>query len=122
VGGYSFSPWKVAISGFYKRLSFVKVPSPAAGNPTVFDDTVYFLPCWSEQEADFLHAVLTSPPATEFYNSMIHWDEKRPITVDLLRRLNIEALAKELGRIDEYRSFITQASGPLLARLATAAA
>ena len=120
VGPYSFSPWKVAISGFYKRLSFVKVSSPATRNPIVFDDTVYFLPCWSEEEADFLHSVLTSPSATEFYRSMIHWDEKRPITVDLLRRLNIEALAQDLGRIDEYRRFIAQASGPLFAQLTAA--
>lgn len=122
VGSYSFSPWKIAISGFYKRLSFIKISPSPSGKPIVFDDTVYFLPCWSEEEADFLHAILTSPQATEFYNSMIHWDEKRPITVSLLKRLNIEALAKNLDRIEEYRSFITQKSGPLLARIATVAA
>ncbi|MCK8636384.1 SAM-dependent methyltransferase [Parasaccharibacter sp. TMW2.1885] len=108
VGNYSFSPWKIAISGFYKKLSFVKISPSISGKPFVFDDTVYFLPCWSEKEADFLYEILTSPQAMGFYNSMIHWDEKRPITISLLKRLNIEKLAEKLGRFKEYNEFIKQ--------------
>ncbi len=44
VGDYSFAPWKVAISGFYKRLIFAPV-GPVEGRPVVFDDTSYFVPC-----------------------------------------------------------------------------
>lgn len=44
VGEYSFALWKVAISGFYKRLVFTVV-GPVEDKPTVFDDTSYFLPC-----------------------------------------------------------------------------
>jgi hypothetical protein len=113
VGPYSFSPWKIAISGFYKSLRFMRIDPPAAGNPVVFDDTVNFLPCWSEEEAAFLHDLLTSVPATEFYNSMAHWDEKRPITVDLLKRLSIRKLAAELGRQADYARFTSFPDRPL---------
>jgi hypothetical protein len=30
---------------------------------------------------------------------MIHWDDKRPITVDILKRLSIEKLAARLGNL-----------------------
>lgn len=101
VGNYSFAPWKVAISGFYKRLTFVKV-APLGNRPIVFDDTVYFLPCRSEEEADFLCMLLNSKAAQEFYESMIFWSDKRPITIDLLKRLNLKTLASELGQSATY--------------------
>ncbi len=101
VGGYSFAPWKVAISGFYKSLRFTLVP-PCGGRPVVFDDTVYFLPCQSEEEAAFLMDLLSSSLARDFYGSMVFWADKRPITVDLLRRLSLAKLAAEAGRSAEY--------------------
>jgi hypothetical protein len=104
VGPYSFSPWKVAISAFYKKLQFV-CTGPVDGKPVVLDDTVYFLPCASEAEARFLEFLLTSEPATEFFLSMISWDEKRPITIDVLKRLSIAKLAKLLGKERDYVRF-----------------
>jgi hypothetical protein len=106
VGEYSFSPWKIAISGFYKKLQFVRV-GPAGGKPVVFDDTIYFLSCKSEAEASFLEGLLRSKEASGFLGSMIYWDDKRPITVDLLRRLDIRKLAALLGRSEEYASFVS---------------
>ncbi len=96
VGDYTFAPWKVAISGFYKRLTFAVVGN-SAGQPTVFDDTVYFLPCRSEHEARSLAALLNSDVAREFFSAYVFWDAKRPITVDLLKKLNLVALAREIG-------------------------
>ena len=104
VGDYTFAPWKVAISGFYKKLFFTSV-NPINGRPAVFDDTVYFLPCRSEEESKFLAEILNSSVAKEFLSSMISWGDKRPITVDLLKRLHIGALARELGRESEYFSY-----------------
>lgn len=118
VGPYSFSPWKVAISGFYKLLKFVKV-GPLNDRPVVFDDTIYFLPCWSEDEADFIEALLTSDRAHEFFNSMVHWDEKRPITVDILKRLSIRKLAAALGRERDYVRFAAPNDLPLVAAART---
>jgi SAM-dependent methyltransferase len=107
VGEYTFSPWKVAISGFYKKLDFKSI-SPFHGHPVVFDDTVYFLPCWSVSEADFLVSILNSEPAKEFLSSMVFWSNKRPVTAELLRRLNLKLLSRELGRESEYYAYASQ--------------
>ncbi len=109
VGDYSFSPWKVAISGFYKKLEF-KVIGPVEGRPVVFDDTVYFLSCWSEEEANFVACLLNSKPAKEFFKSMIFWMDKRPVTIDILKRLNMHTLSIELGKELEYLKFIRRRS------------
>jgi len=101
VGDYSFEPWKVAISGFYKNLSF-KVLAPTNGRPAMVDDTVYFLACKSKDEGEFLSDILNSEPAHEALNSLIFWSDKRPITVEVLKRLNIRAVAEELSREHEY--------------------
>jgi len=114
VGPYSFAPWKVAISGFYKKLHFVKI-GPVDGKPVVLDDTIYFLPCWSEKEACFVEGLLHSEAAEAFLNSMIHWDEKRPITVEILKRLSIRKLAAMLGREQDYFRFTDSKDLPLLA-------
>lgn len=96
VGPYAFSPWKVAISGFYKNLRFRAV-GPADSRPVVFDDTCYFLPCQSEDEARELLKLLSSQAARGFFDSVVFRDAKRPITADVLGILNLGALAMELG-------------------------
>jgi hypothetical protein len=105
VGSYSFAPWKVAISGFYKSMSFARLGSVDA-RPIVLDDTSYFLPCRTRAEMIFLHSLLGSDPAQEFLRSLVFWDAKRPITIELLSRLDLGELAKELGRYDEYRKHV----------------
>lgn len=101
VGDYSFADWKVAISGFYKKLAF-KVVSPFEGKPVVLDDTSYFLPCRSKKQAEFLVSILSSKPAQNFFEGYIFWDAKRPITVDLLSRIDIEKLVQVLGLNPEF--------------------
>jgi hypothetical protein len=96
VGPYTFEPWKVAISGFYKRLGFVAV-GPFETRPVVFDDTVYFTACRTEAEARLVASLLNSEVAREFFGAFIFWDAKRPITTELLHRLDLDALTKELG-------------------------
>jgi hypothetical protein len=108
IGDYAFEPWKVAISGFYKRLSFQLVP-PHGGRPVMVDDTVYFLGCHTEDEARFLYEILCSDLAAGALGAMVFWNDKRPITVDLLKRLNLSALATALGRGDEYRTYTMRA-------------
>ncbi|MBI5572304.1 MAG: SAM-dependent DNA methyltransferase [Desulfomonile tiedjei] len=95
VGEYSFSPWKVAIPGLYKQLRFSPVGSHA-GIPVVLDDTSYFLPCESREQASYWAALLNSETARCFFSAFVFWDAKRPITVDLLRRIDLAALANEL--------------------------
>lgn len=104
VGSYSFSEYKVAISGFYKRLEF-KVVGPIDGKPVLFDDTVYFISCKSKDEAEFIASLLNSKTSKEFISSIIFWTDKRPVTINLLKRINIKALAKACGKEEEYNFF-----------------
>ncbi len=97
VGPYSFAPWKVAISGLYKKLEFVQV-SHFQERPVVLDDTCYFFPCHSEEECHLLYELVTSEPAKEFWTSLIFWDAKRPITAQLLNSLDLMALARLLNK------------------------
>jgi hypothetical protein len=101
VGSYSFKNWKIAISGLYKRLKFYLI-SPLDGKSVMFDDTVNFLSFETEEEAKFIFGLITSNPSMEFLDSMIFWDEKRPITIDILKRLSLKAVAKELRVLESY--------------------
>jgi hypothetical protein len=103
VGEYSFAPWKVAISGFYKKLAFVTV-GPIKGKSVVLDDTSYFLPCQTQAQAEYLAALLNSSTAQAFYKAFVFWDAKRPITADLLRHLNLRRLAEEAGSGEKFNS------------------
>ena len=104
VGPYTFKEWKIAISGFYKKLNFNLV-GPLDGKPVAFDDTVNFLSFDTEDEARFIYSLIISKHSLEFLESMIFWDEKRPITVDILRRLSLKEIAKELGAIAQYKQW-----------------
>ncbi len=97
VGGYSFSWWKVAVAGLYKSLKFAVI-GPYEGKPTILDDTCYFLPCETEADARYLQSLLHSDPAQQFLNALVFWDAKRPITVEVLRRLDLLELSRLLKR------------------------
>jgi hypothetical protein len=109
VGDYSFAPWKVAISGFYKKLAFTAI-GPLGDKPAVFDDTSYFLPFQTQQQAEFIASMLNSDTAKEFFGAYVFWDSKRPITVELLRRMNLVHLATELGLSEEYKVLFGEAA------------
>lgn len=104
VGDYTFAPWKVVISGLYKNLHF-KVIAPVDEKPALVDDTINFLPCESEAEAVFVADLLNSDLARAFYSTMVFWDEKRPLTINLLKRLDLGKLAYALNKDDAYRAF-----------------
>jgi len=101
IGSYTFKNWKIAISGLYKKLLFNLI-GPLDGKTVVFDDTVNFLSFDTEAEAKFVFSLITSKPSLEFLKSMIFWDEKRPITTDILRRVSLKFVANELEVLDQY--------------------
>jgi hypothetical protein len=105
VGEYTFSPWKVAISGFYKKLEFVPI-GPHQGRSVVLDDTSYFVACRGAREARYVASLLNSRPAREFLAASIFWDAKRPITIETLGRLDLAAVANELGSADALTRFL----------------
>jgi hypothetical protein len=91
VGSYTFSPFKIAISGLYKKLNFQLI-SPYQNQPVIFDDTVYFLSFDDLDTAQKTLQLLNSSLAMEFYSSLIFWDEKRPIKTRILNSLNLSEL------------------------------
>lgn len=93
IGDYSFSSWKVAISGFYKKLEFNVIGSYEI-KPILLDDTCYFIPFETEEKANEICGLLNSKAGQEFFESFIFWDAKRPITVDILQKLSISKICR----------------------------
>jgi len=97
VDDYSFAEWKIAISGFYKKIRF-RLIGPYENKPVVFDDTCYFLSAKSREQAQIFYELLSSQEAFEFLSSYIWWDTKRPITLEILNLLSIIKLGQFLGK------------------------
>lgn len=96
VGAYAFAPYKIAICGLYKRLVFSLV-RPVGGRPVMVDDTVYFLPCATEHEAERITTALSGTRARAFFEARVFWDAKRPIGKALLQSLSLEKLLAAEG-------------------------
>ncbi|MCI0404655.1 MAG: SAM-dependent DNA methyltransferase [candidate division Zixibacteria bacterium] len=97
IGEYSFSPWKVAVSGFYKVPRFQIVGTYMA-KPILLDDTSNFLTAGTPEEAEILASILNSEGAKEFFSALTFWDMKRPITIELLKQLDIQKLLNDRDR------------------------
>ena len=103
IGEYAFSPWKVAVSGLHRSLRFQLV-GPIGGKPVFFDDACYYLSFDSESVARAVLDMLNSPICQRFLNTLVFPDAKRPITVDLLQRLNLAMIADSAGLGERWRS------------------
>jgi len=86
VGGYTFAPWKIAISALHKSLGFQLV-GPVNGKPVVFDDTVYFLSFDTKADAETTLRLLQSENVQQYLQQIIFWDDKRPIKASILNRI-----------------------------------
>ncbi len=111
IGEYSFAPWKVAISGLYKGLRF-EVVAPINGKPTMVDDTCYFFPCATEDEARFWAELLNKKDCIRFLHSLVFFDAKRPVNIDVLRRVDFAELSRRHGVFDQALSYL-QVAGTL---------
>ncbi|MHA2365135.1 MAG: SAM-dependent methyltransferase [Candidatus Hodarchaeales archaeon] len=89
VGPYSFAKWKVAISGLHKNLNFALI-NPIENKAVMLDDTSYFLPLTSEEEANYYLKVLKDQKSQDYLNSIIFWEDKRPIKKDILQSLDLD--------------------------------
>jgi len=96
VGPYSFAPYKVAISGLHKEPCF-RALGPRYGRPVMLDDTSYFLPCRTAEQAAMTSALLNDPATLGLLRAITFRDAKRPITKSVLQRLDLNALA---ARVD----------------------
>lgn len=97
VGPYTFSPYKIAISGFHKIPRF-RMVGPYDGKPAVFDDATYLLPFEDPATCAVAYALLTSEEANDLVAALAFWDSKRPVTKKLLQRIDLRAIARETDR------------------------
>jgi hypothetical protein len=109
VGNYSFSPAKVAISGLYKNIQFQAIGG-SGGKPIMVDDTCYFIPCASKQEAEFFAELLNSETAQRFVSALVFTDAKRPVTVNVLKRVDLQRLAERAGRQTEAVEYLSSST------------
>lgn len=96
VGAYSFAPWKIGVSGLHASARFAVI-GPFNDRPVVFDDTCYFIPFQTEGEARIVERLLLSDPCQELIHAMAFDDSKRPITAEILQRINVAAIAEACG-------------------------
>ncbi len=86
VGDYSFAPYKVGVSGFYKKPFFSLL---TADKPVMTDDTSYFLSFDNYEDAYTMMLLLNSQPVQDYLTSIAFLDSKRPYTVKVLSRLDM---------------------------------
>ncbi|MCL1894533.1 MAG: hypothetical protein FWG02_09960 [Holophagaceae bacterium] len=106
VGDYSFSKYKIGISGFYKKPVFSLIEGEI---PIMVDDTCYFLSFDDQTEAVITLSLLNSPKCLAFLSSIVFLDSKRPYTKEVLQRID---LAKLSAMVDF--DFVYEFSKPLL--------
>ena len=66
----------------------------------MLDDTCYFVPCDSAEQAAVLGALLTHETCVSFVRSLTFQDSKRPITKRTLQRLNLARLLERVDRLE----------------------
>lgn len=96
IGDYSFSPYKVAISGLYKTFTFSLV-LPLNGKPLMLDDTCYLLGFDNLEYAAYTTILLNSKKAKELLQAISFSDAKRTFTKDILMRIDISKLALQFS-------------------------
>ena len=87
IGDYSFSPYKVGLSEFYKKPQFCLLHST---KPVMTDDTAYFLSFKDYDIAYAMMLLLNSKTVQQFLMSIAFLDNKRPYTVKLLSCLDLK--------------------------------
>ncbi len=95
IGDYSFSLYKVAISGLHKQPRF-RVVHPIKNRPVMLDDTCYFISCNSIESAILLACLFNSDICLYFIKSITFLDAKRPITKKLLQSICFEELLNHI--------------------------
>ena len=98
IGDYSFKPFKVAISGLYKTFHFTLI-LPQNEKPVMLDDTCYLLGFDKIEFAVYALILLNSDTTMQFLQSVTFADAKRTFTKDVLMRIDLLELAKQMDKI-----------------------
>lgn len=99
VGDYSYSKYKVGVSGFYKKPLFSVLYSDDE-KPVMTDDTIYFI-CFDNYDMAYVAMLLLNSKKVQGFLSCIAFlDEKRPYTKKVLERIDFDKIVDSLT-IDE---------------------
>ena len=74
--------------------------APFESKPVVLDGAAYFLSFENERDSRLIADSLNIPTATAIFSAFVFRDSKRPITIEILRRLDLTMLAQELHGTD----------------------
>lgn len=99
IGDYSFTPYKVSISGLYKTFTFSLI-LPLNNKPIMLDDTCYLLGFNSIEFAVYSLILLNSENTKKLLESITFSDAKRTFTKDILMRINLYKLALKFSKIN----------------------
>ncbi|MCI9584978.1 MAG: methyltransferase [Clostridium sp.] len=92
VGNYSYSRYKVGVSGFYKQPLFAVLYSDD-GKPVMTDDTSYFI-CFDNFDMAYVAMLLlNSKKVQRFLTGIAFLDAKRPYTKKVLERIDFDKIA-----------------------------
>ena len=91
IGPYSFAPYKLALSALHPDLA-IRLLSPVNGRPVMVDDTCYFLPFDTLEEAREVQSLLSLPRAQAFLRARTFPNAKRKITLKALQQLDLGKL------------------------------
>lgn len=92
IGDYSYSKYKVGVSGFYKRPLFSVLYSDDE-KPVMTDDTSYFI-CFEHYDTAYVAMLLLNSEKVQFFLSGIAFsDAKRPYTKKVLERIDFKKAA-----------------------------
>ncbi len=96
IGKYSFTQYKVAVSGLYKEPVF-RLLTPVDDKPIMVDDTCYIIGFEDLKPAKITCMILNNELVLDFIRSIMFYDAKRSITKDLLMRIDIVKAAMHIG-------------------------
>ncbi|MBF0776097.1 methyltransferase [Streptococcus azizii] len=99
IGDYSYSSYKVGVSGFYKKPLFSLLYAHDA-KPIMMDDTGYFISFDDYNLAYVAMLCLNSVAVQSFLESIAFLDAKRPYTKKVLQRIDFKKVVSFLT-IDE---------------------
>ncbi len=85
IGDYSFKPYKVVVSGFYKEPKFILT---YGNKPIMLDDTCYFIGFDEYKTAFITMLLMNSKIVNMFLKSIAFLDSKRPYTKEVLMKIN----------------------------------
>lgn len=106
IGDYSFKPFKVAISGLYKTFHFTLI-LPQDNKPVMLDDTCYLIGFDKIEFAVYTLILLNSNATAQFLQSITFPDAKRTFTKDVLMRIDLLELSKQINKSDLQKQLET---------------